>query len=774
MKRPLRSICGAALVCVFLMGLLSVIGLIAAQTIPLPERLAFHDSVVVEYHDGEPAYVFLTDDEKWRISPSTHPVSKRYIDALVAFEDQRFWSHPGVDPIAIMRATVDNLVAGRVVSGASTLTMQVVRILEPRPRTLRSKGIEALRAMQLELRLSKEEILAAYLRFAPFGKNIEGIGSASISYFGHTSKDLSPAEIAVLIAVPQDPSNRYPRKDHQKNLKKARTKVANRLARVGQFTTEERDEVLADRLPKRLQPFPREAPHASTWLARKSGAQRVRTTLRRDVQRKAEKVLRNHEKSARNAGIPNATMVVMDVEKGEAIALVGNFDFFDTDNAGQVPGFLAPRSPGSALKPFIYGLAIDEGLAMAEHLVPDTPVRFGSYAPKNYDGDYRGMVTFEDALSQSLNIPFVNGLRDVGVKQFYRFLTAHGFNTLLPESAYGLSMAIGAVDVTPLSLTNLYAMVAREGRYLPVRTLHNNPVQEARAAFTPGTSWLVRRALTRRDRPDFPDRRAHVQLAPRVFWKTGTSYGHRDAWALGGDDRYVVGVWMGSFEGQSSRSLVGATRSGPVFFDMMDALANRALQPIEDQAPEDLAPVEVCSLSGRIPGTHCRHTTIAFAPRRSVSMKRCTIHQQIAIDDKTGYRLCPICSELHSHKMEVHTVFPPDVQRYLHGGLLAGRRPPKHLPACDAILPGQPPKIASPHPGTTVMLIPGLDPQRQQIPLEVLADPAASSVYWFINGELLAKASPSEKVWLTPSLGHHELRVTDEAGQTDTLRLVVE
>jgi penicillin-binding protein 1C len=561
----------------------------------------------VLYRDGSVAHALLAPDGRLRVRAGLDEVDPRYLEALVAVEDQRFWWHPGVDPIALARAAVQDLRAGEVVSGGSTLTMQVARMAEPRPRTLRSKAIEALRAIQLELRLGKRGILEAYLTLAPYGRNLEGIEAASVGILGHRPDALTDAEIALLLAIPQDPTDRYPDPGHVAALRSARDRVLDELGASASRGVP---------VPTALAPLPREAPHAARFFAT-PGRARVRTTLDRGVQGAAERALARFRPEADAIGIHNAAVVVLDPRTGDVLGLVGSFAFDDPDHGGQIPAFAVPRSPGSALKPFLYGLAIDRGLALPEHLVPDLPVRYGSWAPDDYDGTFSGLVRLEDALSRSLNVPFVGLLDRIGTEPFLGALRSAGVRSLDPTPGhYGLSAAIGGVELTPLEVAGLYTALADDGVPREPRWDPDRPVRALPRLMSPGAAWLTRRALSIRDRPDFP-----TGAEPHhVHWKTGTSYGRRDAWAVGSGARYTVAVWLGNVDQRSSPRLVGAAAAGPVLFDVLDALGDPG--PASDPAPDDLEPVEVCALSGHLPTDACDDRATALAPRGAVPAAR--------------------------------------------------------------------------------------------------------------------------------------------------------
>lgn len=749
---------------------LAALGMAAAAWLtPLPERMSLPGSRVMEYADGSPMCVFLTPDEKWRIPVRVDEVDGKYIEALIKYEDKRFFHHPGVDPLAVVRAAIQNLRAGRVVSGASTITMQVVRILDPRPRTLWSKIIEALRAVQLELYLSKEEILGLYLQFVPYGGNLEGLEAASLSYFGHRATHLSPFEISYLLSVPQNPTDRYPSPENHNNMAGVIELVSTRLYRAGVFSRGDAEHAMAGIVPEGLRPFPRESMHAAQYLVSRNKGTRIRSTIRRDAQHLVESTLSSYRAEYERMGIHNAAAVVIEVESGKVIAAAGNFDFWDEEHQGQVIGFDASRSPGSAMKPFIYALAIDRGLALPGYLIADIPVRFSDYEPINYDHRYRGLIRLEDALSVSLNIPFINLTREIGLPLYLDFLRNTGINTLVGEPGYyGLSIAVGGLDVRLTELANLYAVLARDGEYLGLSWTALDRPRPARRVFSPGTAYLVKRSLRIKDRPDFPGRRRSTELAPEVFWKTGTSAFHRDAWALGGHNGNIAGVWVGNFDGQSSSYLVGSARAGPILFDILEGLPEK---DIEDEPPDDLIKVKACAWSGYLANPNCPHITTALALRTNVPREHCPYHVKYLVDEETGFRLGPMCREGRPVREGVYTVLPASVRRWVSERELDMPAPPPPSPSCRYSREDGNPRIISPGSGSVFFMVAGLKADRQEIPLEADAGPHMGELFWFVDGRLLQSSAPDERVWLCPEPGLHKVSVVDSAGRSDTVEI---
>mgnify|MGYP000701451021 CR=1 FL=1 len=765
------------------LGVVAVVVHVMVWLVPLPERLQAKGAQVVQWNDGSAAHVFLTADGKWRMDVDVDTVDDAYIKALLAREDKRFADHLGVDPWALLRAVWLNVSHGEVVSGASTLTMQLVRVLEPRPRTLSSKVVEAFRAYQLEWHLDKRDILQAYLTFIPFGKNVEGVEAASLSYFGHPASSLDEAEIAALLAVPQSPTRRHPRAANVERLHQARQAVAEDLTAKGVFPlrrTSAGADVNVDHLDvdhlaaiaaapvqQTLRPFPRHVPHTAQKLRRERPQQQhIHTTLRKELQLRLRDSVDLHQYALTTNGIHNAAVVVVDHQDHEIVALVGNLDFFDDEHDGQMVAYDAPRSPGSALKPFLFAQALHDGAHLADHWVLDVPADYAGYSPKNYDGTFDGMVRLDAALSRSLNVPFVQLLHEQGVEPFVERLSTLGVSHLSSTPGhYGLASAIGALEVSPLELAGLYATLSNNGVHAPLRLLVDDDTEQTpQEVFHPAATWLTREVLSRRERPDFPSRRRLAGVPSGIYWKTGTSFGNHDAWTAGGNRRFTTVVWLGNLSMTSSSALVGAEVAGPLFFDVMEALPDDV---DDDPRPDGLIGVEVCALSGHLPSDACPHRKLALAIEDRVPTKTCAIHDVIEVDADTGKRVNASCRGDADVEQRHVQQLPVAARRFL-------RREHSALPAwakrCEAPA-GDAPVIVHPPQGQVAVMAPGIPASQQSIPLRATA--SSESVAWFVDGVFLGQRPVAEELWWEPSTGQHEVVVVDSAGQSakHTLRV---
>jgi penicillin-binding protein 1C len=777
-RRWLRRLRTAALALAGLVALAFAL----AWLVPLPARLGAQPSTVIEWRDGGVAHVFVAPDGRYRPEVRPEELDPEYLAALLRLEDKRFRSHPGVDPVAIVRAALSNVTRGRRVSGASTLTMQLVRVLEPRPRHLGSKLVEALRAVQLELRRSKREILAAYLQFLPFGGNVEGVEAASLAYFGHRPTALSAAEISLLLAIPQDPNRRAPGPGHEERLRAARDRVSRRLASLGALPRGRGParpdavilaEIAATPVPPAARPFPRAAIHAAAWLrARQPAATRIRSTLDAGTQRVADRLASAAARDLPREGIHGGAIVVVETRTGEVRALVGNLDFWDAAHGGQVIAFDAPRSPGSALKPLLYGMAVERGLAGPRTLVTDVPTAYGGYAPRNFDGTFDGVVPLEDALSRSLNVPFVNLLRELGVESFLGKLRSMGVRSLDPRPGYyGLSAAVGGLELTPLELAGVYVALARGGEALELATIAGGRTETRGRVLARGAAWLVGQALAIRDRPDFPERRRLTGAPADIHWKTGTSFGHRDAWAAGWDGTHTAVVWIGNVDATPSRALVGGEVAAPILFDVLEALGDRAAPPASEPQPADLTYVEVCALSGRAPTPACKERRLVPALRTAVPTEPCPYHRRVEVDLATGKVVTPGCRSGHTREARDYVVWPSAVRSWLRSRERELPEPPDLHPDCVRGGARRPPTIVSPQAGQVALLVPGVPLDRQEIPLEAEADVGALS--WFVDGVFVGTARADERLWWRPQAGRHDVVVTDEAGVSARRVLVV-
>ncbi len=543
---------------------------------PPPMERARHTSTVVTARDGAALRAFPVDDGKWRLKADIESIDPAFIRALLAYEDKRYYAHPGVDPAALIRAAVSSASAGRIVSGGSTITMQTARLLEPRPRNLGSKLVEAFRATQLSWRYSKDEILELYLTLAPYGGNLEGVRAASWAYFGREPENLSPDQIAMLIALPQSPEARRPDL-RPENAIAARKRVLDRLAGEGVFAADLAAESSEYPAPSR-RPFPALAWHAAETaraLGRTDGSD-IATTLNYALQKEAEALAARARENFVDGS--QVALLIVDVATRDVLASVGAAD--RAAPGGWIDLTNRKRSPGSTLKPFIYGLAFDDGIAAPSTRIQDTPRRFASYRPDNFDRMFRGDVTIAEALQHSLNVPAVAALDAIGPRRFLSSLEFAGANPALPVSAEyddGLAVALGGVGLTARDLAVLYAALGDQGRARPLNWLADQPEankpERPLQVMTPESAAEIIDILRRAPTPQGRMPARLTQQAPEIAFKTGTSYGYRDAWAAGVGDGLAVVVWTGRADSAPRAATTGRADALPILFEAFDIAA---------------------------------------------------------------------------------------------------------------------------------------------------------------------------------------------------------
>ncbi|MBB5051078.1 penicillin-binding protein 1C [Afipia massiliensis] len=530
---------------------------------PLPFEQTRQISTTVVDRNGKLLRAFAMADGRWRLPAHAKDVDPGYLNLLLNYEDKRFRSHIGVDPLAIGRAAIQLVTRGHIVSGGSTITMQVARLMEPRQeRSISAKLRQMVRAVQLEQKLSKDEILDLYLTLAPFGGNLEGARAASFAYFGKEPKRLSLAESALLVALPQSPETR--RLDrHPDAARAARDRVLSRMVEHRHVSADDAIHAKREPVPRMRKPMPLLAPHSTDQsLAIMKDATRIQLTLDSNIQSALESLAR--DRAIALGPDVSVGLLAVDNETGDVLAHVGSSDYFDTRRAGQVDMTRAVRSPGSTLKPFIYGLAFEDGFVHPESLIEDRPIRYGSYAPENFDMTFQGTVTVRKSLQMSLNVPAIALLDRIGSNRLTARIKQAGANLILPkDETPGLAMGLGGVGITLNDLVRLYTGLARSGDTVALREIvrpDDKDEPETRRLLDPSAAWLIGNVLMGTPPPDNAPRN-------RLAFKTGTSYGYRDAWSVGFDGRMTIGVWVGRPDGAPVPGLVGRTAAAPILFD---------------------------------------------------------------------------------------------------------------------------------------------------------------------------------------------------------------
>jgi penicillin-binding protein 1C len=771
----------------------SFVGLAIADAVfPFPEgSLHRPPSTVIRDRDGLPLRIFLAPDEHYRMPVRLDDVAPELVASVVESEDRWYWAHPGVNPLAIVRAAWANLRAGEVISGASTIPMQIARMVHPKPRTVRGKLVEALRALQLDWHHDKEELLEIYLNLAPYGGNLEGVGAASWFYFGKAPAQLSLGEAALLTALPRSPW-RYDPTRNPATAREARDRVLEQLAGRGLFDGAAFNRAAAQDIPHRLQAVPFEAPHFADYVYRSlpAGTPSVITTLDLRQQKIVEAKVASHIDTLRRQGIHNAAVVVIENDSRAVRAMVGSADFFDAVHHGQVNNAVSQRSPGSTLKPFVYVRAFDEGLIIPDSYLLDVPTDFSGYIAQNYDGEYRGRVLARDALRLSLNASAVRLLSRVGLEDFHAMLVSAGLlSPSRPALHYGLPLILGAGEVRLLDLTNLYATLALGGLHGAPRLLADEDSADQGGLvagprlFSAGAASLVGEILSTVERPDMPQAWDLTYEVPPVAWKTGTSFGHRDAWAVGFSGRLTIGVWVGNPDGRGQEGISGAQHAGPLLFDLFRALEPRGLRAEPESRARlaslrvirELTKTEVCADSHQLPGPFCPRLTevVTLADRSRLPV--CELHRRVFVDAEDGDLLLGDCLRRRPSRSVVLSLYPAELTGWWRArGHLDFDEVPPLSASCRDVPDADPPRIVSPDSATPYLVRQDAPLDHQRIPLVARVAGGAARLYWYQDGVLVAAGPPDTSLFLDPEPGLHRLVVVDSAGRADSISYRVE
>lgn len=715
--------------------------------------------------NGELLGAFLTSDDKWRMRTSIADVPEELITALLRKEDKYFYWHFGVNPVALVKSAYQNIAQGKVVSGASTITMQTIRMLEPRPRNILSKLIEVVRAFQFEIHYSKNEILEFYLSNLPYGGNIEGVKAASYIYFNKPPAKLSLAESVVLTVVPNDPNNLRPDKSTD-NLNSFVKNYLNKFNQRGIFDSSIISDALEENISTKRHEIEIKTPHFCRYVFNNSSEEIVSSTLDLSIQTKAEKLLKNHVERNKNLQVSNGAVLIID-RKGKIKSYCGSADFYDNSNSGQVDGINSLRSPGSTLKPLLYTLAFDFGAATPGRKLLDIPTDFSGYEPENYDLKFNGYVSVKFALINSLNIPAVQILEEVKFSNFLNLLFSSGFNSIQQQrDKLGLSVILGGCGVTLSELVNGYLVIGNNGKYIPL-SFSNSEIQNlGRNVLSEEAAFMTLNILSSEDRPEISNSDL-LSDSYKFAWKTGTSYGRKDAWAIGITKNYIIGVWMGNFDGKGSAYLSGAQMAVPLLFDIAKAVDPNG--ELRKEIPADVLIRKVCAESGLLPGKHCQNLVDDFYIPNISSQERCTIESEYFVDSAETITYCSECIP-ENYKKKVFKNYDSKLERWMYENNLNLESPYPHNPECRTVIDNGELKILSPSPDFEYFTEKS---NPDKIALIAVSSSEIKYLYWYINGKYYSKSGLNEKIFFTPKSEKISISCMDDRGRQDKIKLKI-
>jgi len=745
---------------------LVVIFFILNWIFPLPDKVEY--STMITDNKGELINAYLTKDQKWRMKTELEEISPLLQKTIIAKEDKYFYSHPGINPIAVGRAFFKNLFRMQRTSGASTITMQVARALEPGKRNIWSKIREMFRAFQLEIKYSKKEILQLYLNLVPYGGNIEGVKAASLLYFKKNPDHLSLAEITALSIIPNRPSSLVMGKNNDLIVQE-RNRWLRKFAADKVFTEKEIEDALAEPMNAVRGTVPHYVQHLSYKL-KKQGDYSIKTHIDLNTQLKTEKLVEDYARSQRLKGIKNAAVIILDNKTHKVITYVGSSGFADTTDGGQVNGANAIRQPGSTLKPLLYAMCFDEGLLTPKLMMTDVPVNYQGYAPENYDQKFNGYVTVEYALEHSLNIPAVKSLQSLGHDKLIQKLSECNFKQIrIDQHKLGLSMILGGCGTTLEELTGLFSSFANKGVYFSPSYTSKDTIHKKVNVVSDAAAYMVDEILSKVNRPDFPLTWSATEKMPKIAWKTGTSYGRRDGWSIGFNKNYTVGVWCGNFSGVGVADLSGAEVATPLLFKIFNTID---YDSDEDwfSPPKDCEQRMVCSETGLPPGDNCTNKILdEFIPLIS-STQQCNNRREVLLsaDEKISY--CKSCVPETGYKKKLMRITEPEMQAYFSENGMSYEKVPPHNENCEIIFKGNAPNITFPVNGSEY-LISKKNPEPLMLTCKAALD--VNKVYWYIDDKFYKAAHPAEKQFFAPTEGPVKISCTDDKGRNRNIRITV-
>lgn len=726
---------------------------------PLPDKIDY--STIVTDDSGEVIHAYLTRDEKWRMKTELNEISPLLQKTIIEKEDKWFYYHPGINLFAIGRALIYNIFTGRRTSGASTITMQVARMLEPKRRTIWNKVREMFRALQIELKYSKKEILQMYVNLVPYGGNIEGVKGASVLYLKKNPDHLSLAEIVALSIIPNRPNSL--RVGMNNNLIIAqRNKWLTRFAGEKIFSYKEIQDALKEALEIQRNAAPQLVEHLSQKL-KKTGEKNIHSFIHMNMQLKTEQLVSEYVQSVSFKNIRNASVVIIDNESHKVITYVGSADFKNTLDGGQVNGAAAIRQPGSTLKPLLYGLCIDAGLMTPKTVITDVAINYEGYVPENYDQKFNGYVSMEYALDHSLNIPAVKSLKLLGKDRLIQTLAACNFKQIKKDQKkLGLSMILGGCGCTLEELTGLFSAFANEGEfYSPLYTTSDTALQKHERILSKAAAFMITEILSKINRPDFPVSWSSTMHLPKLAWKTGTSYGRRDAWSIGYNKKYTVGVWLGNFSGTGIPDLSGANIATPLLFKIFNTIDYNG-----DREwfvpPASCEQRIVCSETGMVPNDYCTNIISDYFIPLTSSNEKCNNMKEEVVsgDDKWSYT--NECMPQSGYKKKIYKIIAPEMQQYFdENGIKYEKIPPLH-PDCALALHGSGPSIISPVNGSEYY-ISKTNPEPLALSCQTGND--ITKVYWYINNQFFKVSDPKTKQFFMPKEGPNKISCTDDKGR---------
>lgn len=745
-------------------------------------------STTVSDKDGRLIGAKVAADGQWRF-PEIDSLPAKYKIALIEFEDHRFYAHTGFDIISTGRALLHNMKHGKIREGGSTITMQVVRLARKgKNRTVREKLIETVLAIRLEMKYTKNEILAMYASHAPFGGNVVGIEAASWRYFGRSAHELSWAEAAMLAVLPNSPSLIHMSKNREQLLKK-RNSLLDRLYQRNYLSDEDLRLAKAENIPEEPLPLPMEAMHLFDEIAKKNGGRKITATINLEYQNRATKILNRHADEYRANSVNNAAALIIDVRSNTVLAYVGNAgDINKQENGEHVNIITSPRSSGSILKPFLFAAMLDEGSLLPDMLVADVPMHISGFSPQNYNKTFDGAVPAHRALERSLNVPSVRMLYNYNIEKFHYLLRYLGITTLKkPANHYGLSLILGGAEVSLWDITNIYAYFSRILNNFSNNNGKYNSADRQKAEFTvkdkkekgalqdaeiisAAAIWQTLNSLSNLNRPEEESSWKSFSSSQKIAWKTGTSFGNRDAWAVGVTPDFAIGVWVGNASGEGRHLLTGVSYAAPILFDLFDILPKS--QRWFEQPYDEMTKIAVCNKSGYRASAICENIDSVWLVNSAHMSPVCPYHKLVHLNSDETYQVNSNCAALSEMVNKSWFVLPPVQEWYYKAKHHDYRQLPPFMHGCEDE-ESSPIDVIYPAPDSEIVMTKQIDGNIGNVVFQAVHRNADATVFWHIDNEYAGTTKIYHQLAVKPDAGEHRLILVDDAGNTRRIRFFV-
>ena len=742
---------------------------------PILQGTSFSQEIKAQDH--QLLRLTLSNDDKYRIFRPLNQIHPELIKSVLLLEDQYFYYHFGVNPISLFRALMSFNSNQKI--GASTVTMQLVRLkYQLHTRNMSGKLKQIFYAIFYEILYSKDQILEAYLNLTPYGANIEGVEAASQIYFNKSASQLNLLESFTLAVIPQNPVKRNLNQQVQNQVKLARDRMIKKWLIENPDSQNIIQDLKSFVLSSRIPDLPFHAPHfVEEIIKRFPDKKYLHTTLDLNLQNKIDQQLKAYLKTTANRGVRNGSILLIDTNQKSVKAWVGSGDFFDSTISGQVDGVNIPRSPGSTLKPFIYGRAMDQGLIHPQSLLKDVPLHFGSFDPENFDRRFLGPISATQALVLSRNVPAIDLASKIEKNYLYDLLMKSDVENLISPEFYGLGLAIGTVPMTALQLGSLYSALANRGTFNSIRLTNHETQKSTFSMMSAESAFLVLDMLskTARDQNSVLNDQMINQLP--AAWKTGTSYGFRDAWTVGVLGPYVLVVWLGNFDYTSNPHLIGREVASPLFFQIADLFSSQILNENlkwNSLVGLNIKKVEVCDVSGALPTADCPHRHSSFFVPSVSPIETCQIHRKIQISKKSGLRLCG--QSPHESTFEVFEFWPTEFSDIFQKIGVRRRSVPQYDSSCGSVasdVQGIGPQILSPKKDLDYVISFAKNQTEESLPLQATADNDNQKLNWFVNQKWLGQSEPQKILFFKAKVGVYDIMVVDQQGRADYQKVEV-